>query len=87
MLNRSLPLVNVCPYRHGKGAVTCVNKQKNTNELIDTLQRGAFEVVLPDEVDWLREGYSRNPQGVLPSGKGPNFMATAKKTVQGCVRC
>ena len=87
VLNRSLPLVNVCPYRHGKGAVTCVNKQKNTNELIDTLQRGAFEVVLPDEVDWLREGYSRNPQGVLPSGKGPNFMATAKKTVQGCVRC
>ena len=87
VLNRSLPLVNVCPYMTGKGGQKCVTKQKNTNLLIGALEKGAFEVVTPDEVDWLREGYSRNPNGLLPGGKGAAYMAIAKKTVQGCIRC
>ena len=87
VLNRSLPLVNVCPYMTGKGGQKCVTKQKNTNVLIGALEKGAFEVVMPDEVDWLREGYSRNPNGLLPGGKGAAYMASAKKAVQGCIRC
>lgn len=47
--------------------------------LIGALEKGAFEVVMPDEVDWLREGYSRNPNGLLPGGKGAAYMASAKK--------
>ena len=87
VLNRSLPLVNMCPYMKHKGAGACVRKQKNTNYLIAALEKGAFEVVTPDEVDWLREGYSRNPNGLLPGGKGAAYMASAKKAVMGCIRC
>ena len=83
VLNRSLPLVNVCPYMAGKGGQLCVKNQKNTNMFIGALAKGAFEVVKPDEVDWLREGYSRSPLGLLPNGKGAAYMALAKRSVMG----
>lgn len=61
-LNRSLPLINVCPYlnlpsKRAYEPQKCVKHTKNSNAFLDLLARGAYEVVPSREVDELREGY------------------------------
>ena len=84
VLNRSLPLVNFCPYLHAKGPNVCVHKSKNTNTFIDQLRGGRFEIVTADEIDGLRDGYVRSNRP-LPVGNVP--LTSVKKAVQGCVKC
>ena len=57
VLNRSLPLVNPCPYLTLEGSQRCVTHQKDTNFFLSMLGEGAFEVVEAAEYDALREGY------------------------------
>ena len=59
VLNRSLPLLNVCPYLGLKGKQRCVTHTKDTNNFLSLLGRGMVEVVESDELDRLAEGYER----------------------------
>lgn len=87
VLNRSLPLVNFCPYLSKKGQNTCVHAMKNTNSFIESVGLGRFEIVTADEVDGLRDGYARGDNATLPTGVAGVTPPVAKKAVQGCVRC
>ena len=62
VLNRSLPLVNTCPYidlpsRRGYEPQRCVRTTKHPAFFLGAIRTGAFEVVNANEYDALREGY------------------------------
>ena len=68
--NRSLPLINVCPYidlpsKRGYEPQKCVKHTKSANTFLELLGRGAFEVVPSSDYDELREGYAVRG-GALP---------------------
>ena len=72
VLNRSLPLVNPCPYMHvpskrGYEPQKCVTAMKHPAAFLSTLRDGAFEVVPATEYDLLRRGYlDRSVSSTLP---------------------
>ena len=71
VLNRSLPLVNICPYlnmpsKRGWEPQKCVRATKHPALFLGALRDGAFEVVPSSEYDALREGYTNPGMGTLP---------------------
>ena len=46
-----LPMVNACPYMRDEGYNKCQDRTKSAKWFLETITRGAFEVVRPDELD------------------------------------
>ena len=86
VLNRSLPLVNICPFlqiasKRGYEPQKCVKHTKHLAAFLGALRDGAYEVVQAAEYDVLREGYVNHQVGHLLPVTGSLHLAK-QATVQ-----